>query len=92
MLISDSTRIVATKHQVSCDLAGETAILNLKNSVYYGLNPVGARIWGLVQSPTTIGAVRETIAREYDVEADRCDRDVAALVDRLAAEDLVVLS
>ncbi|MGH9865973.1 MAG: PqqD family protein, partial [Candidatus Acidiferrales bacterium] len=43
--------IVATKQQVSCELGEEAAILNMKNSVYYGLDPVGARIWRLLQQP-----------------------------------------
>ena len=43
--------MVATKDQVSCDLAGEAAILNIKSGVYYGLDPVGARIWNLMQEP-----------------------------------------
>ena len=40
--ISDRSIVVAAKDQVSCDLAGEAAILNMKNGVYYGLDPVGA--------------------------------------------------
>ena len=49
--ISDRSVVVATKDQVSCDLAGEAAILNIKSGVYYGLDPVGARIWTLMQEP-----------------------------------------
>lgn len=75
--------------QVSCDLAGEAAILNLKNSVYYGLDPVGTRIWTLIQQPTTVAAVRDTILQEYDVDADRCERDLFDLLEKLAAEGLL---
>jgi len=51
VFLSEESRLVVSKDQVSCDLAGEAAILNLKNGVYYGLDPVGARIWNLIQEP-----------------------------------------
>ena len=41
--------VKAAKEQVSCDLAGEAVILNLKSGQYFGLNEVGTRIWNLIQ-------------------------------------------
>ncbi|HVD92617.1 MAG TPA: PqqD family peptide modification chaperone [Vicinamibacterales bacterium] len=82
---------MASTDQVSCDLAGEAAILNLKNSVYYGLDTVGARIWTLVQEPITVGAVRDAMLREYDVEPERCERDLIDLLQKLAAEGLIAI-
>jgi Coenzyme PQQ synthesis protein D (PqqD) len=87
--ITAGTTIVASKEQLSCDLAGEAAILNLKNSVYYGLDTVGARIWNLVQIPTTVSAVRDAILQEYDVEAERCEQDLRKLLEKLAGEGLI---
>ena len=89
MIITAATTVVLSKDQVSCDLAGEAAILSLKNSVYYGLDPVGARIWNLIREPTPVGAVRDAIVQEYDVEAKRCQRDLIALLQKLAAEGLI---
>ena len=59
--ISDRSVVVATKDQVSCDLAGEAAILNIKNGVYYGLDPVGARIWNLMQEPRAVAEIQNAI-------------------------------
>ena len=89
--ITSSTTVMASTDQVSCDLAGEAAILNLKNSVYYGLDTVGARIWTLVQEPITVGAVRDAMLREYDVEPERCERDLIDLLQKLAAEGLIAI-
>jgi coenzyme PQQ synthesis protein D (PqqD) len=90
--ITTATTVMASKDQVFCDLAGEAAILNLKNSVYYGLDTVGARIWTLVQEPITIGAVRDAILREYDVEPEQCERDLLDLLRKLAAEGLIAIN
>jgi hypothetical protein len=88
-MISKSAIVVATQEQVSSDLAGEAVILNLKNGMYYGLDAVGARIWTLIQQPQSVAALRDTIVTEYDVEAERCERDILTLLTNLAAAQLI---
>jgi Coenzyme PQQ synthesis protein D (PqqD) len=87
-ILLDST-VVASKEQASADLGDEAAILNLKDGVYYGLDPVGARIWKLIQTPKTVRALRDTLLAEYDVDADRCERDLIALLQQLAQCQLI---
>ena len=88
-MVSAQSTIVATKEQVSADLSGDSVILNLKSGVYYGLDPVGATVWGLIQEPKTLGEVRDAVLKEYDVEAERCERDLVTLLEELAEEGLV---
>ena len=88
-LVSRDSTVVATRDQVSSDLKGEVAILDLKAGVYYGLDDVGARVWKLLQEPKTVSEIRDVILQEYDVEAERCERDLLALLQRLADEGLV---
>src|SRR5439155_25926548 len=88
-LISGHSIVVVAKEQVSCDLGGEAAILNLQNGVYYGLDPVGARIWNLIQEPKGINEIYEILLKEYNVDPDRCERDLLALLQKLAAEGLI---
>lgn len=91
-LISGHSILVVAKEQVSCDLGGEAAILNLKSGVYYGLDPIGARIWDLIQEPKSLNEIREILLKEYEVEPDRCERDLLALLQKLAAEGLIEVS
>jgi hypothetical protein len=89
LTISDRSVVVAAKDQVSCDLAGEAAILNITSGVYYGLDPVGARIWNLMQQPCEVAEIQNTISDEYDVEPERCARDLVELLEKLLAEGLI---
>jgi hypothetical protein len=89
--ISDRSVVVAAKDQVSCDLAGEAAILNIKSGVYYGLDPVGARIWTLMQEPRQVLEIQNAITSEYDVTPDQCARDLMALLEKLLGEGLIEL-
>jgi hypothetical protein len=83
--------VVAIKDQISADLAGEIAILNVKSGIYYGLNPVGASVWKLIQEPKTVSQVRDALLKEYDVQAERCEKDLLNLLERLEGEKLVEL-
>ena len=87
--ISEHAVVVAIRDQVSADLAGEAAILNLKSGVYYGLNAVGARIWSLIQEPKSVEDIRDAILNEYDVDPERCESDLLQLLQQLAAEGLI---
>src|SRR3712207_3035644 len=80
--------VMATREQVSSDLAGEAVILNFANGVYYGLDSVGASIWQIIQEPHSVRAVRDRILEEYDVEPERCEHDLLALLRDLQAAGL----
>jgi hypothetical protein len=88
-VVSGDSTVVAAKDQVSSDLGGEVAILDLKAGVYYGLDAVGARIWSLIQEPRTVNEIRDILLEEYEVEPERCEHDLLALLRRLADEGLV---
>lgn len=90
--LCSQTVVVASKEQVYCELGDETAILGLKNSVYYGLNPVGARVWVLLQRPRSISEIRDTIVSEYEVTAERFETDLVKLLQQMLREGLVELS
>jgi len=84
-----SSRVVASRAQVSCDLGGEAAILHLTSGTYYSLDPVGARIWSLLEQPIQVRALRDHLLAEYDVPPDRLERDLLALLEQLAAASLI---
>jgi len=88
-MLSPSTVVVAAKGQVSCDLAGEAAILNLKSGIYYGLNAVGARIWNLIQNPRPVTEVRQDLLERYGIDHSRCEQDLLELLEQLLAAGLI---
>jgi len=73
---------VVTDDQLSTRLADEIVILGLRDSVYYGLSDVGARIWDLVQTRRTLGEILSVLVEEYDVSRE----EAAAGLDRLIRE------
>lgn len=90
--LSANTRIILSSEQLSCDLAGEAAIVNLKNGVYYGLDPVGARVWNLLRAPVTFAQLLDALLSVYAVERLTLESDIRKFVHQLAEEGLVEIS
>jgi hypothetical protein len=78
--LQDNTTLRAGADQMSCDLNGEAAILQLSSGSYFGLDEVGARIWQCLQQPTTAGEIVRDLLGEYEVEAETCRADVLNLL------------
>ncbi|MGA8035685.1 MAG: PqqD family peptide modification chaperone [Candidatus Acidiferrales bacterium] len=87
--LSFNSIVVVSPDQVSCPLGDESAILSLKNSVYYGMNEVGTRVWALLKEPKRIAEVCDAIVHEYEVDSDRCGQDVLDLIEKLRTEGLI---
>lgn len=84
-----TTIVVATGDALTAEFNEELVVLNAATGVYYGLEEVGARVWSLLKQETTLGALCDAIASEYEVEAVRCERDLADLLTALKSVGLV---
>lgn len=89
LAISESSRISTSKDNVYCELEGEAVILNLRDGIYYGLNPIGLRIWELLQSPRTLNEILDSLTEEYEVDRETCRADVLALLKEFSDKGLV---
>ena len=82
---------VAIPSQVMARQVGdETVILDLAAGAYFGLDPVGARIWGLMGEGATLAEICATMLEEYEVERAQLEADVLRLAAELAERGLVV--
>jgi hypothetical protein len=89
MKITPATVVVASKEQLSVPAAGQVVIAGLRKGNYYALDAVGARVWELVQTPVAVTELRQRIAEEYDVSAERCEADLLELLEAMAEQGLI---
>lgn len=87
--IKNGTQVVAAKEQVYSELDNEVVILKLDKGTYYGLSDVGASIWIQIQKPITVEEITNNLLEEYEVEPERCKRELEALLQDLAANQLI---
>jgi hypothetical protein len=90
MKLSDKANIPT---QVMARTVGdETVILDLASGTYFGLDPIGARIWQLIGEDKTLAEICETMLEEYEVEREQLETDVLRLSSELLERGLVVLA
>jgi hypothetical protein len=90
MTLTPADRVMAHPSVIGRDLDGETVLLDLHSGVYYGLDPIGTRVWNLLMDHHTVEQVYAIMADEYDVDPEALRRDVLALVGELCERGLAV--
>lgn len=70
-------------------VADETVILHLGNGTYFGLDPIGARLWEAIAAGELPASIRDAVLEAYDVTPEQLDADLRALLDDLAGNGLI---
>ena len=84
MQFSDATPVRLLPDVVSRVVSGEVLIVDLKSGHYFGLDPVGTRIWELIAEKGTFGGILEGIVAEFDVEPGRAEKGLVRAGDDAA--------
>lgn len=67
----------------------EMVLLNLETGIYFGLNPVGSRMWELLVTTNNPESVVECMRDEFDVTGDVLEQDLARLICELRDKKLI---
>jgi hypothetical protein len=87
MTLSDRVEIPS---QVMTRTVGEEVVmLDLAGGTYFGLDPVGARIWELMADGKTLGEIRDQMLQEYEVTREELERDILRLAEELNGQGLI---
>jgi len=74
---------------IARQVGGETVMLDLASGNYFSLDPVGARIWQLLQEGRSLAEILEVLTLEYDASGEEIERDLMRLVKEFAARGLI---
>ena len=89
MSISFSDRVKIPDDVLISKLQEESVILNLDSERYYGLDDVGTRFLAALTTSESIEAAYETLAKEYDVDAQMLRQDLIELIENLSKQGLI---
>jgi hypothetical protein len=87
--IQNESVVTAAVRSLSTDLGAESVVLDVDEGEYWSLSPVSARIWALVQEPRSVSSIIEVLLEEYDVDPERCEREVKAVLTDMCTHGLV---
>ena len=83
-------RLKPSADAVESSVGDETVILHLKSGTYFGLDPMGTRIWSMLKEGMNPPAICARIVEEFDVAPDVVEADVRRFLSDLKANDLLV--
>jgi len=72
-------------------LDDEAVLLNLQTGSYFGLDPVGTRIWLLIIQHGSLARILEAMVAEYAADPEVIERDLLELSRQLCTKGLADL-
>jgi hypothetical protein len=83
--------IYKRNHQViDGSLDDNLVMMHLNKGKYFGLNPVGKRIWELIEQPKSLEDLTNILITEFDVNHEQCTQEVKAFLQKALACDIIV--
>ena len=87
--ISLDTTIVRTEKVVTADMGNEIVMMSLEKSSYYGLDPIGSKIWDRMETPIRVSDLCQGLLGDFDVEQEQCETDVLVFLNELYENDII---
>ena len=56
---------------------------------YFGLNPVGKRLWELMEQPKTMEELVSVLLSEYEVTENQCRKEITEFLQKAVLYDIV---
>ena len=88
-LIRMDSKIVRDNEIIFSDMDGETVMMSVERGEYYGINPIGSRIWGLLESPKKVSELGDVLQPDYDVTPEQCARDVLLFLNQMLEKGII---
>ncbi len=70
----------------------EVVLFDDEKGTYFGLNPIGSRIWELLDTPKRLGELIVALTERYDVSVSQCEAEVVAFLQHLQGKGLLEVS
>ena len=87
--ITENTVLQRDPEQEFTYIDGEAVMLSLKQGEYYGLDPVGTRIWELLENPVTFSSLIDNLMDEFEVSREECEADTREYLETLYNKQLL---
>ncbi|HVO58615.1 MAG TPA: PqqD family protein [Dongiaceae bacterium] len=90
-MISFADRAVVPANVLIRFLEQESVLLNLNTERYFGLDPVGTRMWQLLTSAPSVEAAFLKLSDEFDVDSHTLRANLSDLISHLVENGLITL-
>lgn len=88
-MVNLNTTIVRNTDLMAVPMDGDLVMMSISQGTYYGINPVGGRIWTLLEQPASVASLCNTIVSEFEVSKEQCQQDVLQFVEQMLKAGVV---
>jgi len=89
MAVSSASRVSVPPGVLVSKAGEESVLLNLDSERYFGLDPVGTRMWEVLGTNGTVESAYDALLAEFDVEPEQLRRDLYELIEKLREHGLL---
>ena len=80
-----STKVLSSK------IDEEVILMSFEADSYFGIDPVGSRIWELLsEKPASINELVVILVDEYEVDEETCSKQVQIFIDEMYTKKLII--
>lgn len=76
---------------VSTNMDGEIVMMSINNGEYYGLDPIGSRIWEILEKPIQVNDLIVALLKEFEVSREQCEKDSFEFLNYLLEKKLLLI-
>lgn len=87
--IDMNSTIVRDKDIIFSELDGEAVMVSLDHGEYYGINPIGTRIWNEIKTPRKVSELCEILMSDFNVTLEQCSKDVLIFLNTMGVKGIV---
>ena len=88
-VLSMASRVRIPESIAVHDLHGELLLLNSATGVSVSLDPMGTRMWQLIQEHHALDKVLDALLHEYDVTEAQCEQDLLSFMARMLEQGFI---
>jgi Coenzyme PQQ synthesis protein D (PqqD) len=89
IMLEMATRLQVPEAVLFREVGGEAVLLHTDTGKYFGLDPVGTRMWQVLAEEGSVEPACQRLLAEFDVEEEHLRRDLLELVEKLEDHQLL---
>ena len=75
---------------LAASMGDELGMLNQMTGMYFVLDSIGNDVWNILSVKSNIHEIVDTLLGEYDVTKERCEHDIAILLDDMIEKNIII--
>ena len=91
-MITKDSKVTRTDEVVASEMDNEVVMMSIEQGKYFGLDPIAADIWKLLERTKTAGELISDLRTKYEVEPAQCEKDVFQFLDQMQKNKLIFVA